>query len=41
MPQLDFSLWLTNLILNWTFWAFIFISLNSWSKGVLNKEKDK
>nr|AYW52636.1 ATP synthase F0 subunit 8 [Astrohamma tuberculatum] len=28
MPQLEFSLWLTNLLINWSIISLIFISLN-------------
>nr|YP_009545818.1 ATP synthase F0 subunit 8 [Astrotoma agassizii]AYO99597.1 ATP synthase F0 subunit 8 [Astrotoma agassizii] len=28
MPQLEFSFWLTNLLINWSILSLIFISLN-------------
>uniref|UniRef100_A0AAU6PX68 ATP synthase complex subunit 8 n=1 Tax=Ophionereis sp. TaxID=3135531 RepID=A0AAU6PX68_9ECHI len=30
MPQLDFTLWLTNLILNWTLLLTIILMLNNY-----------
>nr|YP_010120063.1 ATP synthase F0 subunit 8 [Amphioplus laevis]QRC36794.1 ATP synthase F0 subunit 8 [Amphioplus laevis] len=30
MPQLDFSWWATHLIINWTLWATIYLSLSTW-----------
>nr|QNQ65311.1 ATP synthase F0 subunit 8 [Amphiura sp. JN-2020] len=36
MPQLDFSLWVFNLIVTWTFWALIFSSINNWNNNIIS-----
>nr|YP_009730155.1 ATP synthase F0 subunit 8 [Amphiura sinicola]QHT54211.1 ATP synthase F0 subunit 8 [Amphiura sinicola] len=33
MPQLDFSLWLTNLLSNWVLLILLFFMLSNWSNS--------
>nr|YP_009680564.1 ATP synthase F0 subunit 8 [Ophioplocus japonicus]QDH07338.1 ATP synthase F0 subunit 8 [Ophioplocus japonicus] len=35
MPQLDFTLWLLNLIINWSLLSLVIININNYSSNIL------